>query len=201
MTENFTETVTQKMIDEVLDEQNRQLTEKDRVLPAWYNTAVNNLEYPIAKEDGHFVLMVAHDYFPNEAAKADRTYKLETPLIKKPVKIFIAIYFLRNGNFVGVKTFLVSTCKKFEHYHSGYQNDFDCIGNMRKPGNIKELFTNESEGTENSRFIESLKKGLDVIRLDSTTQNDPVNNDVDFTLPHCETIVLNENKSTRIFSA
>ena len=86
MTENFTqdvtETVTQKMIDEVLDEQNRQLTEKDRVLPAWYNEAVNNLEYPIAKEDGYFVLMVAHDCFPNEAAKGDRTYKLEAPIVK-----------------------------------------------------------------------------------------------------------------------
>ncbi|MCD4657315.1 MAG: hypothetical protein K8S87_07200 [Planctomycetes bacterium] len=118
-------------------------------------------------------------------------------ILQDPAKVFISIYFDRNGTCMGIKMFLPSG-NRLEHYHSGVSNDFDCLGPIKKINNISELYNNES--ALGQRFIESLQNGLDIVRIDSVTMNQPCNDDEKLSLPHIDNLEYDTTESIQVWS-
>ena len=189
--------ITQKMINDVLGIQNRQISDDKKIIPAWYKVASEKLPYPICKEEDYFILLVPHDYCPTKAAKDDNVYVLLDDILDYPVKVYIGIFFDSNGTCMGIKVFLPSG-NRFEHYHSGVSNDWDCLGAIKKINNVADMY--DPENSLGQRFVESLCNGLDIIRIDSVTQNQPVNADVDFTLPSIDDLEYDPSESIRVWS-
>ena len=185
------------MISEILEIQNNQLDEDEQTIPTWYDEAINRLNYPICKDGDYFVLLVLHDYNPIQVMKNDKLYELLEPELEAPITIFIAIYFLRDSRYQGVKCYLPSG-NRFEHYHSGISNDWDCIGKIRKPTFIQNLY--DGGNAAGMRFIKSLKNGLDIIVIDSATQNQPDNGDDCLELPDIDSLYYDEENYTQLFS-
>ena len=193
--------ITEKIINDVIETQNRQICKDKQIIPAWYKVASEKIPYPICKEDDYFIILVPHDYFPSKLAREDKVFVLLDDILANPVKVCIAIYFDRNGTCMGIKMFLQSG-NRLEHYHSGVSNDWDCLGPIKKINNISELY--DPESSLGQRFIESLQNGLDIIRIDSVTQNEPQNhlqtNEDEINLPHIDNLVFDPAEGIRVWS-
>ncbi|MCD4658063.1 MAG: hypothetical protein K8S87_11045, partial [Planctomycetes bacterium] len=178
--------------------QTRQISKDKQIIPAWFKDASEKLPYPICKEeDDYFIMLVPHDYCPTKATKDSSVYVLLDDILDYPVKVYIAIYFDRNGTCMGIKVFLTNG-DRFQHYHSGVSNDWDCLGAIKKINNVSEMY--DPENSLGQRFVESLCNGLDIIRIDSVTQNQPVNAEVDFSLPSIDDLEYDSSESIRVWS-
>ena len=186
-----------KEINEIIEIQNRQISKDKQIIPAWFKDASEKLPYPICKEDDYFILLVPYNYFPTKVARDDHVFVLLDDILQKPAKVFISIYFDRNGTCIGVKLFLPDGTR-FEHYHSGVSNDWDCLGPIKKINNITDLYNNES--ALGQRFIESLQNGLDIVRIDSVTMNQPCNDEDEICLPHIDNLEYDTTESIQVWS-
>jgi len=187
-----------KEITDIVEIQNRQISVDKQIIPAWFKETSEKLLYPICKEGDYFILLVPYEYFPTKVARDDHVFVLLDDILQDPVKVFISIYFDAKGTCIGVKLFLPDGTR-FEHYHSGVSNDWDCLGSIKKVNHISQLYNNES--ALGQRFIESLQNGLDIIRIDSVTMNQPANDADELNLPHIDNLEYDTTESISVWNA